>query len=81
MAESKEELNSLLMKGKEKSEKAGLKPNIQKTTIKASSPITSQQIDGENVETLTDFIFLGPKITAATTLTDAFSLEEKLWQT
>ena len=52
------------MKVKEKSEKAGLKPNIQKTTIKASSPITSRQIDGENVATLTDFIFLGSKITA-----------------
>ena len=81
MAESEEELNSLLMKVKEKSEKAGLKPNIQKTTIKASSPITSRQIDGENVATLTDFIFLGSKITAATKLKDAFSLEEKLWQT
>ena len=77
-AENEEELKSLLMRVKEKSEKAGLKPNIQKTTIKASSSITSQQIDGENVETLTDFIFLGPKITAATKLKDAFSLEEKL---
>ena len=64
MAESEEELNSLLMKVKEKSEKAGLKPNIQKTTIKASSPITSRQIDGENVATLTDFVFLGSKIIA-----------------
>ena len=63
MAESEEELKRLLMKLKEKSEKAGLKPNIQKTTIKASSPITSRQIDGENVATLTDFIFLCSKIT------------------
>ena len=60
MAESKEELKSLLMKGKEESEKAGLKLNIQKTKIVASSPITSWQIDGE---TVTDFIFLGSKIT------------------
>ena len=81
MAESEEELNSLLMKVKEKSEKAGLKPNIQKTTIKASSPITSRQIDGENVATLTDFIFLGSKITAATKLKDVCSLEGELSQT
>ena len=59
-------------------EKAGLKLNIQKTTIRAFSPITSWQIDGEKVETLTDFIFLGSKITAATKLKEAFSLEEKL---
>ena len=63
MAESKEELKSLLMKGKEKSEKVGLKLNIQKTKIMASSPITSWQIDGEAVQTVTDFIFLGSKIT------------------
>ena len=64
MAESEEELKSLLMKGKEGSEKVGLKLNIQKTKIMASSPITSRQIDGEIVETLVDFIFLGSKITA-----------------
>ena len=64
MAESKEELKSLLMKVKEKSEKVGLKFNIQKTKIMASSPITSWQIDGETVETVSDFIFLGSKITA-----------------
>ena len=64
MAESKEELKSLLMKVKEESEKAGLKLSIQKTKIMASSPITSWQKDGEKVETVTDFIFLGSKITA-----------------
>ena len=64
MAESKEELKSLLKKVKEESEKAGLKLNIQKTKIMASGPITSWQIDGETLETLTDFIFLGSKITA-----------------
>ena len=64
MAESKEELKSLLMKVKEESEKAGLKLNIQKTRIMASSLITSWQIDGETVETVTDFTFLGSKITA-----------------
>ena len=64
MAESKEELKSLLMKVKEESAKSGLKLNIQKTKIKASGPITSWQIDGETVETVRDFIFLGPKITA-----------------
>ena len=63
MAESEEELKSLLMKVKEESEKAGLKLNIQKTKIMASSPITSWQIDGKRVETVTDFIFLGSKIT------------------
>ena len=63
MAENKEELKSLLMKVKEESEKAGLKLNIQKTNIKASSPITSWQTDGETMETLTDFIFLDSKIT------------------
>ena len=64
MAESEEELKSLLMKVKEKSEKAGLKLNIQKTKIMASRPITSWQIDGETVKTVTDFIFLGSRITA-----------------
>ena len=64
MAESEEGLKSLLMKVKEESEKAGLKFNIQKTKIMASGPITSWQIDGETVETVTDFIFLGSKITA-----------------
>ena len=64
MAESEEELNSLLMKVKEESEKVDLKPNIQKTKIMASGPITSWQIDGETVETVSDFIFLGSKITA-----------------
>ena len=64
MAESKEELKSLLMKVKKESEKVGLKLNIQKTKIMASSPITSWQIDGEAVETVADFIFLGSKITA-----------------
>ena len=64
MAESEEELKSLLMKVKEESEKAGLKLNIQKTMILASSPITSWQIDGETMETVTDFILLGSKITA-----------------
>ena len=64
MAESEEELKSLLMKVKEESEKVGLKLNIQKTKITASGPITSWQIDGETVETVADFIFLGSKITA-----------------
>ena len=64
MAESKEELKSLLMKVKEESEKVGLKLNIQKTKIMSSSPITSWQIDGETMETMRDFIFLGSKITA-----------------
>ena len=64
MAESEEELNSLLMKVKEESEKTGLKLNIQKTKIMASSPITSWQIDGETMETVTDFLSLGSKITA-----------------
>ena len=63
MAESEEELKSLLMKVKEESEKAGFKLNIQKTIIRASSPITSWQIDGETMETVTNFIFLGSKIT------------------
>ena len=64
MAESEEELKSLLMKVKEESEKVGLKLNIQKTKIMASSPISSWQIDGETVDTVSDFIFLGSKITA-----------------
>ena len=64
MAESKEELKSLLMKVKQESEKSGLKLNIQKTKIRASSPITSWQRDGETMETVTDFVFLGSKITA-----------------
>ena len=64
MAESEEELKSLLMKVKEESEKVGLKLNIQKTEIMASSPISSWEIDGETMETVTDFIFLGSKITA-----------------
>ena len=84
MAES-EELNSLLMKVKEESEKVGLKFNIQKTKITASGPITSWEIDGETVETVSDFIFLGSKslqmVTAAMKLKDAYSLEEKLWPT
>ena len=74
MAENEEELKSLLMKVKEKSEKVGFKLNIQKTKIMASSPITSWQIDGKTMETVTDFIFLGSKITADGTC----SLEEKL---
>ena len=81
MAES-EELKSVLMKVKEKSEKVGLKLKIQKTKIMASGPITSWQIDGETMETVTNFIFLGPKslqmVTAAMKLKDACSLEEKL---
>ena len=64
MIESEEELKSLLMKVKEESEKAGLKLNIQKTKMMASNPITSWQVDGETMETVTDFIFLGSKITA-----------------
>ena len=84
-AESEEELESLLTKVKEKSEKAGLKLNTQKSKIMASIPITSWQIDGETMETMTDFIFLGPKslqmVTAAMQLKDTWSLEEKLWQT
>ena len=80
MAESEEELKSLLIKVTEESEKAGLKHNIQKTQIMASGPITSWQIDGEKVKTVTDFIFLGSKITALVTvamkLKDTCSLEE-----
>ena len=82
MAESQEELKSLLMKVKEESEKVGLKLNIQKTKIMAPGPITSWQIDGETVETVAGFIFLGSKITAdviaAMKLKDAYSLKEKL---
>ena len=81
MAESKEELKSLLMKVKEESEKFGLKLNIQKTKIMASGPITSRQIDGEPMETVRNFIFLGSKITADVTaaikLKDACSLLKK----
>ena len=73
-----EKLKSLLMKVKEESEKAGLKLNIQKTKIMASSPITSWQIDGETMEAVTELIFLGSRMTAATKLKDACSLEEKL---
>ena len=80
MAESEEELKSLLMKVKDESEKAGLKLNIQKTKIMASGPITSWQIDGETMETLTDFILGALKslwmVTAAIKLKDACSLEE-----
>ena len=80
MAESEEELKSLLMKVKEENEKVGLKLNIQKTMIMASSPITLWQIEGEKVETVADFIFLGSKITvsAAIKLKDACSLQENL---
>ena len=81
MAESEEELKSVLMKVKEESEKAGLKLNIQKMKIKASSLIISWKIDGETMETVTDYIFLGSKITATGTAVrkfkDACSLEEK----
>ena len=79
MAES-EELKSLLMKIKEESEKVGLKLNIQKNKIMASGPITSWQVDGETMETVTDFI-LGQMVTAAMKLSDTCSLEEKLWPT
>ena len=82
MEEREEELKSLLMTVKEESEKAALKLNIQKTKIMASAPITSWQIDGETVETVSDFIFWAPKslqmVTAARKLKDACSLEEKL---
>jgi len=84
-AESEVELKSLSMKVKEKSEKAGLKLNIQKTMIMASNSITSWQIDGETMETVTDFIFLDSKslqmVTAYTKFKDASSWEEKLWPT
>ena len=85
MAENEKKLKNLLMQVKEESEKAGLKLNIKKSKIMASGPITLWQIDGENVETVTDFIFLGFKImqmvTTAMKLKDACSLEEKLWPT
>ena len=85
MAESEGKLKSLLMKVKEKSEKVGLKLNIQKMKIMAPGLITSWQIDGETVETVSDFIFWGSKITAeviaAMKLKDAYSLEGKLWPT
>ena len=83
MAECEEKLKSLLMKVKEESEKVGLKVNIQKTKIMVSGPITSRQIDGETVETVSDFILGATKslqmVTAAMKLKDAYSLEEKLW--
>ena len=85
MAESEEELKSLLMKVKEESEKVGLKLNIQKTKIMASGPITSQQIDGETMAAMTDFIWGAPKspqvVSAAMKVKEACSLEEKLWST
>ena len=85
MAESEEELKSLLMKVKVESEKVGLKLNIQKMKIMASGPITSWEIDGEPVETVSDFIFGAPKslqmVIAAMKLKDAYSLEGKLWPT
>ena len=85
MAESEEELKNLLMKVKEESEKVRLKLNIQKTKIMASGPITSQEIDGETVETVTDFILEVPKslqmVIAAMKLKDTYSLGEKLWPT
>ena len=86
MAESEEELKSLLMKVKEESEKVGLKLNIQKTKNMAFGPITSGERDGETVETVSDFLFLGaPKslqmVTASMKLKDAYSLEVKLWPT
>ena len=86
MAESEEELKRLLMKVKEESEKVGFKLNIQKTKIMASGPITSWEIDGETVETVTDFIFVGSKkslqmVTAAMKLKDTYSLEGELWPT
>ena len=83
MAESEEELKNLLMKVKEECEKVGLKLNIQKTKIMASGPITSWQIDGETVETVSDFILGGSKITAdgdcSHEIKNAYSLEGKLW--
>ena len=85
MAENEEELKSLLMRVKEESEKVGLKPNIQKMKIMATGPITSWEIDGETVETVSDFNFGAPKSlrmeTAAMKLKDASSLEGKLWPT
>ena len=85
LAESEEELKSLLMKLKEESEKVGLKLNIQKTKIMASGPITSWEIDGETEEIVSEFIFWAPKslqmVIAAMKLKDAYSLEGKLWPT
>ena len=86
MAESQEELKSPLVKGKEESEKAGLQLNIQKTKIVASGPITWWKIDGETMETVADFIFLGSKITVDSEFSHEMKktlapLEEKLWQT
>ena len=85
MAEREEELKNLLKKVKEESEKVGLKLNIKKTKIMASGPITSWEIDGETVETVSDFIFWAPKslqmVIAAMKLKDACSLGEKLWPT
>ena len=85
MAENEEELKSLLMRVKKETERAGLKLNIQKVKIMASSPITSWQIEGEKVQAVTDFIFLGSKITVegdcSHELKDACFLEEKLWET
>ena len=85
MPENEEELRSLFVKVKEESEKASLKLTIQKTKIMAFGPITSSQIDGETKETVTDFIFLGTKVTAdgdcSHKIKDTFSLEEKLWPT
>ena len=82
MAENEEKLKSLLMKVKEENEKVGLKLNTQKTKIMASNPITSWQIDGENMETVIDFVSWAPKslqmVTAAMKLKDTLSLEEKL---
>ena len=84
MAENEEELKSLLMKVKEESEKVGLKLNIQKMKIMASGPMTSWEIDGETVETVSDFIFWAPKslqiVIASMKLKDAYSLEAKLYQ-
>ena len=85
VAESEEELKNLLLKVEEESEKVGLKLNIHKTKIMASSLITSWQLDGETVETMSDFIFWAPKslqmVIAAMKLKDAYSLEGKLWPT
>ena len=85
MAENEEKLKNPLIKVKEESEKAGLNLNMKKTNIMASGPISSWEIDGETVETVSDFIFGGSKtlkmVTAAMKLKDAYSLEEKLWPT
>ena len=85
MADSEEELKSLLMKVKDKSEKVGLKLNIQKTKIMASGPFASWEIDEETVESVSDLFWGAPKslqmVTAAVKLKDAYSLEEKLWPT